>query len=79
MNSRCMFWNSILPAFISERVDDKDDEEIARTRSCNEDDFAEHSGDGEKSPSDDVEKFPSDDSEESIVDELPLYSFIDIE
>ena len=63
MNSRCTFWNSILPPFLSERVDEKDDEEIAGARSCKDDDFADHSGDGE----------------ESIVDELPLYSFIEIE
>ena len=79
MNSRCTFWNRILPAFISERVDEKDDDEIAGTPSCKDDDFADHSGDGEMSPADDGKESHSDGSEESIADELPLYSFIDIE
>ena len=77
MNSRCTFWNKILPAFIPEPVDENDDPQLVEAQACTKQDIPDHSGDNEIEMNGGIDV--KTDNEISIIDELPLYSFIDIE
>ena len=65
MNSKCVFWNKILPAFLPERIDIKDEviQDIEESHDSEEDYYIQQ----------------SDDYEEPVIDDLPLGTFIEIE